>query len=159
MLLSLQSKSLTYFALREVLCCKDSQFSAIGSHFTAYFNIYYTNSAIMLNLERTIKDLLRNLGKTQKEMCAAIGFSYGALRNSYDRNSMEVSVLEKIADYLGVPMAKLLGEGMGDNCMNKNSLNTINDGEAINRLVGIIEEKDRQISRLLDLLDGQRKSP
>lgn len=110
-------------------------------------------------MERTIKDLLRNLGKTQKEMCAAIGFSYGALRNSYDRNSMEVSVLEKIADYLGVPMAKLLGEGMGDNCMNKNSLNTINDGEAINRLVGIIEEKDRQISRLLDLLDGQRKSP
>lgn len=109
---------------------------------------------IMLNLERTIKDLLRRAGKTQKEMCAAIGFSYGALRNSYERNSMEVSVLEKIAAYLGVPMGRLLGESVGDNSLNTNSLNTINDGEAINRLVGIIEEKDRQISRLLDLLDG-----
>lgn len=105
-----------------------------------------------MNIEESIKALLRAQGKTQQELCRAIGFSYGALRNSYARNSMETSVLGKVAEFLGVPISELLEDG-APKYMNNNSLNTINDSDTIGRLVGIIEEKDRQISRLMDIID------
>lgn len=109
----------------------------------------------MKQIETLIKSLLHQRGKTQQDLCKGINLSYTGLRKIYARNSMELSTLRKIADYLGVPMTTLIGEGVGDSSLNNNSLNTINDGEAINRLVGIIEEKDRQISRLIDLIGKQ----
>ena len=111
----------------------------------------------MVVFETKIKELCRLKGITQKQLYEAIGVTDAGMRKMYARNSCEVALLEKIAGYFNVPITDFLGgekqsvTNIGNGIISGyGSIN--NDSDAISRLVSLLEEKDKQINQLLQIL-------
>lgn len=112
----------------------------------------------MVGFETKIKELCRQNGKTQKELYAYLGITDAGMRKMYARNSCEVALLEKIADYFSIPVTDFFTVENSPIPTVNNSLvasaNVINDGATINRLISLLEEKDKQIGRLLTIVNS-----
>lgn len=59
----------------------------------------------MVSLETKIKELLRWKNVTHKQFCEAIGITDAGMRKIYARNSMEVSLLLKVAEFFEIPVS------------------------------------------------------
>lgn len=113
----------------------------------------------MVGFEAKIKELCRINGITQKQLYAAIGVTDAGMRKMYARNSCEISLLEKIADYFNVPITDFFGgekqtvTNIGNGIISGSG--SINDSATINRLIALLEEKDKQIARLLKIIESK----
>lgn len=65
----------------------------------------------MVVFETKIKELCRVNGITQKQLYADIGMTDAGMRKMYARNSCEVCLLEKIAQYFKTPIISFFEEG------------------------------------------------
>lgn len=119
----------------------------------------------MVGFEAKVKELCRINGKTQKELYATIGMSDPGMRKMYARNSCEVSLLEKIAEYFSIPVTDFFcdekeksiehNENNNDNnniSVRKDNLNVISEETLIRlskrELVNIVQQ-------LMDLHSAQ----
>ena len=113
----------------------------------------------MVGFEAKIKELCKRSGTTQKQLYGAIGVTDAGMRKMYARNSCEVALLEKIAEYFNVSVTDFLGVETPTLSDVRNSIiagsGTINDGATINRLIALLEEKDKQIARLLKIIESK----
>jgi DNA-binding XRE family transcriptional regulator len=112
----------------------------------------------MVGFEAKIKELCKRNSTTQKQLYEAIGVTDAGMRKMYARNSCEVALLEKIADYFGVPVMDFFTiEKPAISDVHNSVVNgyTINDGATINRLIALLEEKDKQIARLLKIIESK----
>ena len=115
----------------------------------------------MVGFETKIKELCRQNGTTQKQLYAAIGVTDAGMRKMYARNSCEVALLEKIADYFNVPITDFLAVETSPtisdiyNNVSGTNIGVRNDGAAITRLIALLEEKDKQIARLLKIIESK----
>lgn len=114
----------------------------------------------MVVFETKIKELCRLNGTTQKQLYGAIGVTDAGMRKMYARNSCEVALLEKIADYFNVPITDFLDvekqsvTNIGNGIISgSGSINT--DSATINRFIALLEEKDKQIARLLKIIESK----
>ena len=113
----------------------------------------------MVAFETKIKELCKRHNTTQKQLYTAIGVTDAGMRKMYARNSCEVALLEKIADYFSVPITDFFDVEIPSMADVHNSIisgsGTINDGATINRLIALLEEKDKQIARLLKIIESK----
>ena len=114
----------------------------------------------------SIKIVLRRYGKTQTAIAKIIGESPQNLGSMLDARDVKSSLVERIAAALNISIGALYGEtdlpissapASGQSAAIVGNGNNLNANEA--RLLGLLEEKDRQISRqqaqitkLLDML-------
>lgn len=117
----------------------------------------------------TIKIILRRYGKTQSAIAKIMGESPQNLGSMLEARDIKSSTVERIAAALGISIAELYGEtklpissasASGQSTAVVGSGNNLNTNET--RLLGLLEEKDRQIARqqnqitkLLEMLDSK----
>ena len=106
-----------------------------------------------------LKNILRRCGKTQAAVAAAIGESPQNLGSALSSKDIKSSMVERVAAALGMTIGQLYGESVATTVAGSTSIvgngnkgNSLNANE--NRLLALLEEKDRQIARLLDLLQA-----
>lgn len=117
----------------------------------------------MVRLEDKIKQLCRVNNVTQKQLYSAIGVTDAGMRKMYARNSCDVTLLEKIADYFGISVSTFFEDGNGDMvtatnnslAINGNGNNANNDTSAF---LSLLTKKDEQIDRLLSIIEQMNKS-
>lgn len=115
----------------------------------------------MVGFEQKIKELCKRSGTTQKQLYGAIGVTDAGMRKMYARNSCEVALLEKIAGYFNVPITDFLdvetAPTISDiyNNVSGTNIGVRNDGATITGLIALLEEKDKQIARLLKIIESK----
>lgn len=107
----------------------------------------------------TLKIILLKNGIKQSEVARLIGDSQQKFNAALNSDDVKSSLIEKIAAALGMPIGQLYGESVATTVTgstaivgNGNKGNSLNANES--RLLSLLEEKDRQIARLLDLLQA-----
>lgn len=116
-------------------------------------------------LKETIHVLLKRQGKTQKELCNSIGISDTGLRKIFARDSCEIALLKKIANFFNVPMSyffkdsadycyshhtQVNGDGAHGNINSDGSADTALLQERVKALQTLLEEKERTIKILME---------
>lgn len=109
----------------------------------------------MVGFEDNVKRLCREHNCTQKELYAAIGVTDAGMRKMFARNSCEITLLEKIADYFKVPVNYFFD---GDVITaSNNSLAIKGNGNNANsdhgQFLALLSKKDEQIDRLLSIIE------
>lgn len=112
-----------------------------------------------------IKDLAKQKNLTLDYVAKESGITSQGLYKMMRENSTKVDTLEKIAEVLGVPVSRFFGEndnmpekvrpltGEGDMLSADAPASTgSGDRSVIERLLSQLEEKDRQIAALIELL-------
>lgn len=61
-----------------------------------------------MSLQKRIQDTMKRNGLKMKDLCASVGITDAGMRKIYARNSCEVDLLYKIAEFLQVPTYQLL---------------------------------------------------
>ena len=61
-----------------------------------------------MSLQKRIQDTMKRNGLKMKDLCAFVGITDAGMRKIYARNSCEVDLLYKIAEFLQVPTYQLL---------------------------------------------------
>lgn len=110
-----------------------------------------------------MNDFWAQSGKSKAEMSRELGVDAGTFGNILNGNrGVSVGLLSKFLEtYLSVSAEWLMrgvgsmfaadGHVGGENIANNNN-SQINAGDTINRLVSLLEEKDKQINQLLQIL-------
>lgn len=63
-----------------------------------------------INAGKKIKDAREARGFTQEELAALLGYSHRSAVNKLEsKSSLQTKTLEKVADILGISLAKLMG--------------------------------------------------
>lgn len=112
-----------------------------------------------------IKRAIADKGRTITEVAAAIGKSQQTLSAALASDDVKSSLVEAIADYLGVPICSLYGEG---NCASVNGNgnavagvgNSINDGILIDEIAAqrrLTEQVLTQNGQLLNIIENLTK--
>ena len=85
----------------------------------------------MILISNKIKDIMKSKKISQEELANKIGMTKNGLNNNLTANDFKISVLEKIAKSLGVPVSYFFDEvgPVGDKILqiNKNGIN-VNNG-------------------------------
>lgn len=110
-----------------------------------------------------MNDFWAQSGKSKAEMSRELGVDAGTFGNILNGNrGVSAGLLSKFLEtYPSVSAEWLMrgvgsmfaadGRGGGENIANNNN-SQINAGDTINRLVSLLEEKDKQINQLLQIL-------
>lgn len=64
-----------------------------------------------MSLQKKIQESLKHNGLKMKDLCAFVGITDAGMRKVFARNSCEVDMLYKIAEFLQVPTYQLLEDG------------------------------------------------
>lgn len=113
-----------------------------------------------------MNDFWAQSGKSKAEMSRELGVDAGTFTNILNGNrGVSVGVLAKFLETYPSVSAEWLMRGVGsmyaadvaasvtgDGNIANNNNSQINAGDTINRLVSLLEEKDKQINQLLQLL-------
>ena len=112
----------------------------------------------MLNI-KTIEKLMADKKMTKAAICAETGIARTTLDALLKGSDVKVSTIENIARVLGVPVGTFFDNegGVRISQTDGGGAAVSGDGNSIEaippRVLAMIEEKDRQIHRLLDLLE------
>lgn len=113
-----------------------------------------------------MNDFWAQSGKSKAEMSRELGVDAGTFTNILNGNrGVSIGVLAKFLETYPSVSAEWLMRGVGsmyaadgvasvtgDGNIANNNNSQINAGDTINRLVSLLEEKDKQINQLLQLL-------
>lgn len=106
-----------------------------------------------------MKIVIRRLGYTQKAVAELLQETPQNLGSMLEAKDIKSSLVERVARALEIPIAAIYGESVATTVTgstaivgNGNKGNSLNANES--RLLALLEEKDRQIARLLDLLQA-----
>lgn len=114
-----------------------------------------------------IKIFLRRYGKTQKAVADMIGESPQNLGSMLEARDVKSSLIERISIAFGVPIATIYGDsstGIINEAKASGNSTAVAGGtlSSDSRLIGLLEEKDRQIARLqtqitklLEMIEGK----
>ena len=115
----------------------------------------------MVRLEDKIKQLCRINNVTQKQLYSAIGVTDAGMRKMYARNSCEVTLLEKVANFFQVPVSVFFNDSNDGIMATNNSLAINGNGNSANNNTGaflsLLTKKDEQIDRLLTIIETLNK--
>lgn len=97
------------------------------------------------------------------EVCKEIGITPEGFRKGIERKSLAFKYIKPTCEALGISPNELfsweeLNTGSSVYASNISGINTQNSNEAIRALKDQLKEKDRQISRLLSLLENREGS-
>ena len=99
-----------------------------------------------------LRNIIEKKRITQKEIAVKIGLSENALSTALKKGDFKISMLEKIAEVLGVPVGYFFEEGDEPPVtQNFNSADISMLKNEIKMLKKIIEQKDQMIEKLLNL--------
>ena len=116
-----------------------------------------------------MNDFWAQSGKSKAEMSRELGVDAGTFGNILNGNrGVSAGLLSKFLETYPSVSAEWLMRGVGsmfsadghvggENIANNNN-SQINAGDTINRLVSLLEEKDKQINQLLQILASKWKS-
>lgn len=122
----------------------------------------------MLNYKQ-IKSRIENKGMTVKEFCKEIDYSYPGFQKSIDEGKFPAKKILELCFSLGISPHEFFewddsSANKGVYASNISGINTQNSNEAIQALReelkeqrGIIKEKDKQINRLLAIIERGKK--
>lgn len=105
-------------------------------------------------LKEKIRCLLKQQGKTQKELCAYIGISDTGLRKIFARDSCETALLKKIAQFFDVSVVYFFGESNGNNAVASGdySAESVHGDATVSTAtdVGILQERIKSLQELVN---------
>ncbi|MCD8208350.1 MAG: helix-turn-helix domain-containing protein [Bacteroidales bacterium] len=108
-----------------------------------------------MNVER-LNYQLRRCGKTKAQIASECGISKVTLDNALHGGDIRVSILESIARAVGIPVGTLFDDAPaaviqtgGQNNVNGDNIRNADPAD----LMGMVAERDRQVNRLISLLE------
>ena len=112
--------------------------------------------------------LIKSKFSSLKEFCSAIGISANGFRKGFETNTLGMRYISAACKALDITPNEFFEWSLGDNqpgvyASNITGINTQNSNEAIQALreeskekTGIIKEKDKQINRLLTIIERNK---
>lgn len=97
---------------------------------------------------------------TMSQLAVEIGFSRGGFKDSIEKRTMPWDKILSLCQILGISPNELLGwetAPVGNYAAHIGGSNTQNSTEAITALSAQLKEKDRQIDRLLKIVERGKK--
>lgn len=103
-----------------------------------------------------IGDLIKRLGFTQKDIADLIGETPQNFNSMLRSEDVRSSLIERISGAIKRPVSFIYGEGNNQAIAGEGGTAVAGDGNTLNaqneRFLALLEEKDRQIGKLLDLV-------
>ena len=100
----------------------------------------------------TLKHIIERNGRKLADVADALGITPQALNSAFKSNDIKSGTLEKVAQFLGVPICQLYGESCVNNQTNVTGSNTINVGG-----YDALKKRDEQIDRLLTIIEKMQE--
>ncbi len=105
----------------------------------------------------TIKEILRKNGITLISVAEKLGESSQNLSALLQKDDLRTSLVERISEATGIPIAAFYGEAYSSATASGNSVAVSGDGNSVNaiseRFMTLLENKDRQIAKKDEQID------
>ena len=105
----------------------------------------------------TIKEILRKNGITLISIAEKLGESSQNLSALLQKDDLRTSLVERISEATGIPIAAFYGEAYSSATASGNSVAVSGDGNSVNaiseRYMTLLENKDRQIAKKDEQID------
>lgn len=105
----------------------------------------------------TIKEILRKNGITLISVAEKLGESSQNLSALLQKDDLRTSLVERISEATGIPIAAFYGEAYSCATASGNSVAVSGDGNSVNaiseRFMTLLENKDRQIAKKDEQID------
>lgn len=105
----------------------------------------------------TIKEILRKNGITLISIAEKLGESSQNLSALLQKDDLRTSLVERISEATGIPIAAFYGEAYSSATASGNSVAVSGDGNSVNaiseRFMTLLENKDRQIAKKDEQID------
>lgn len=105
----------------------------------------------------TIKEILRKNGITLISVAEKLGESSQNLSALLQKDDLRTSLVERISEATGIPIAAFYGEAYTSATASGNSVAVSGDGNSVNaiseRFMTLLENKDRQIAKKDEQMD------
>jgi len=99
-----------------------------------------------------LKEIITKNGYTMAAAARLLDMTPQHLNQAVSAADVKSGLLEKVSAAFGISIAALYGEAQGVAITGSGSGVNVNDSAVVNRFLSIIEEKDRQIAQLLEML-------
>lgn len=100
-----------------------------------------------------LKGIIAESGYTMASAARLLEMTPQHLNQALNAADVKSGLLEKVSAAFGISIAALYGETAGVAITGSGNVANGNDSQVVNRFLSIIEEKDRQIAQLLQMLN------
>ena len=110
-----------------------------------------------------LKAIIQKNKKKVKDAAKVAGYAENSWKVAYESGTMSFSKVPLLCEYIGISPNEFFGWeegrsfGNGNYALHVSGGNTQNSNEAIKALKDQLKEKDRQISRLLGIMERDKK--